>query len=104
MQLRIPPVCRGCNGSSRGLRSCRKAHRRRTNMGRLSDRVALITGATGAIGTAITRVYAREGADLVLIDLTADKAEPLVNEVIALGRQAMFSASEVTSREAVTAT
>jgi len=73
-------------------------------MGRLSDRVALITGATGAIGTAITRVFASEGADLVLTDLTADKAEPLLNEVIALGRQAMFAASDVTSREAVAAT
>jgi 3-oxoacyl-[acyl-carrier protein] reductase len=73
-------------------------------MGRLSDRVALITGATGAIGTAITRVFAREGADLVLTDLMADNAEPLLNEVIALGRQAMFAASDVTSREAVTAT
>jgi 3-oxoacyl-[acyl-carrier protein] reductase len=73
-------------------------------MGRLSDRVALITGATGAIGTAITRVFACEGADLVLTDLTADKADALVNEVTAVGRQAIFAAMDVTSRDAVTAT
>ena len=73
-------------------------------MGRLSDRVALITGATGAIGSAITRVFAREGADVMLTDLSAEAAEPLVGEVTGLGRQTMFAVMDVTSRESVTAT
>jgi NAD(P)-dependent dehydrogenase (short-subunit alcohol dehydrogenase family) len=38
----------------------------------LSGRVALITGAAGSMGTAISSVYADAGADLVLVDIDAD--------------------------------
>jgi NAD(P)-dependent dehydrogenase (short-subunit alcohol dehydrogenase family) len=37
--------------------------------GRLADKVAIVTGAGGGIGAAISRVFAREGARLVLTDI-----------------------------------
>jgi NAD(P)-dependent dehydrogenase (short-subunit alcohol dehydrogenase family) len=41
-------------------------------VGRLDDRTALITGAAGSIGAATARLFAAEGARLVLADLDAD--------------------------------
>ncbi|MDR1206938.1 MAG: 3-oxoacyl-[acyl-carrier-protein] reductase [Rickettsiales bacterium] len=46
----------------------------------LKDRVALITGATGGIGEAIAREFARMGATVVLTGRNADKLEKLKNE------------------------
>jgi NAD(P)-dependent dehydrogenase (short-subunit alcohol dehydrogenase family) len=72
-------------------------------MGRLSNRVAFITGATGAIGTALARVFAKDGADLALTDASAEGADALLADVTALGSKAIFTKMDVTSREAVTA-
>ena len=40
-------------------------------MGRLQDRVALITGAGSGIGRATARLYAAEGAKMVVVDRVA---------------------------------
>ncbi len=70
---------------------------------RLANRVAFITGATGAIGTAICRIFAQNGADLALTD-TADASDgKLLAELEALGRNVTFTPADVTSREEVTA-
>jgi 3-oxoacyl-[acyl-carrier protein] reductase len=72
-------------------------------MGRLSNRIALITGATGAIGSATARIFAKEGADLALSDMAAEGADTLVNELRALGRRVTFTNMDVTSRDQVEA-
>jgi NAD(P)-dependent dehydrogenase (short-subunit alcohol dehydrogenase family) len=48
---------------------------------RLSERVALVTGATGGIGEAIVRRLAAEGASVVVTDLDADRCEKLAEEL-----------------------
>jgi 3-oxoacyl-[acyl-carrier protein] reductase len=72
-------------------------------MGRLSHKVAMLTGATGAIGVATARKLATEGADLLLTDVVEDGAETLVAAVEGLGTRAMFAPMDVTSRAQVTA-
>jgi 3-oxoacyl-[acyl-carrier protein] reductase len=67
-------------------------------MGRLTGRVALITGAVGGIGVATARLFAAEGADLVLTDRVAEGADRLVAELAAAGRRVIFAPMDVTSR------
>ncbi len=63
---------------------------------RLEDRIALVTGATGAIGAAIARRLAGEGAAVVLCDLRDDdKASELTRELEDLGVKVMFVAADV---------
>ena len=47
----------------------------------LSRRVALITGAAGAIGAAIARRFAREGAHVVCADLDLERSQALAEEL-----------------------
>ena len=72
-------------------------------MTRLGNRVALITGATGAIGMALARTFAAHGADLALTDAVTIGADALVQELRSLGRAVIFVQMDVTSRSAVTA-
>jgi NAD(P)-dependent dehydrogenase (short-subunit alcohol dehydrogenase family) len=58
------------------------------SLGRLSDKVALITGAARGIGEAIARAFVREGADVYLTDIDSQAAEAVVDE---LGTRAMFT-------------
>jgi rhamnulose-1-phosphate aldolase/alcohol dehydrogenase len=47
----------------------------------LSRRVALITGAAGAIGSAIARCFAAEGAHVICADLSLEKSQALVDQL-----------------------
>jgi len=63
---------------------------------RLSGTVALVTGATGGIGEAITRRLAGEGAQVVVTDVDASRCEALAAEL----PDALPLALDVTSEEA----
>lgn len=57
----------------------------------LSNKVVLVTGGTGAIGEAICRTLAREGADVAFTYLRKkEKAEALAADLGALGRRCLF--------------
>jgi 3-oxoacyl-[acyl-carrier protein] reductase len=49
--------------------------------GRLAGRRAVITGAARGIGAEIARTFAREGAQLVLLDVAADEARLVAKEL-----------------------
>jgi Dehydrogenases with different specificities (related to short-chain alcohol dehydrogenases) len=60
---------------------------RRNTLGELEGKVALITGAGSGIGRGIAHVLAREGADLVLTDVSLEHAQDAASEVGGVGLQ-----------------
>ena len=63
-----------------------------------SGRVAIVTGASAGIGREVALRLARGGADVGLFDLNADAAQEVVEEIHAIGRQAMVAAGNVANR------
>lgn len=49
--------------------------------GKLDGQVALVTGGGGAIGGAICRLYAKEGAKVLVADLRAEEAQAVAGEI-----------------------
>jgi len=47
---------------------------------RLKDKVAIVTGAVGGIGSEIVRIFVEEGARVLAVDLDQAKADALANE------------------------
>jgi NAD(P)-dependent dehydrogenase (short-subunit alcohol dehydrogenase family) len=68
----------------------------------LEDQVALVTGGGRGIGKAIALRFAREGADVAIIDVDAATAEETAGEVHALGRRALVKVADVSDAEAGT--
>ena len=68
----------------------------------LKDRVALVAGGTGLLGTAISRALAGAGADIAITYLERkDAARETCAAVEALGRRAWSIALDQTSAEAI---
>jgi NAD(P)-dependent dehydrogenase (short-subunit alcohol dehydrogenase family) len=72
-------------------------------MGRLTERVALVTGAANGIGRAIATVFAREGAHVHLADIDGDAASACVADLSAQGYRATAHTMDVTRGQDVTA-
>ena len=65
----------------------------------LQDRVAVVTGAGGGIGSAVSRRFAEEGAAVASADINADAAELVADEIRGRGGSAIALEHDVTSRE-----
>ena len=70
---------------------------------RMTDKIALVTGAASGIGKEIALTYAREGAKVVIADLNQQGADAAAEEIIGAGGQALGVAMDVTKEDQVEA-
>jgi NAD(P)-dependent dehydrogenase (short-subunit alcohol dehydrogenase family) len=66
---------------------------------RLQDKVSIITGGASGMGRVAARMFAAEGAQVVVADVTEPAAQSVVDEITAAGGRAIAVAADV-SREA----
>src|SRR6266851_1348883 len=64
---------------------------------RLEDKVALITGGASGMGASMARIFAGEGARVVVADMLDGDGKKLVDEVIRANGTALFQHLDVTS-------
>jgi NAD(P)-dependent dehydrogenase (short-subunit alcohol dehydrogenase family) len=67
--------------------------------GLLEDHIAVITGAASGIGRAIALGYAREGAQVAVLDINGDAVETVAQEIRDAGGGAASFVLDVTKRE-----
>lgn len=67
-------------------------------MGKLDNKIALVTGAARGIGKEIALTLAWEGADLVINALHAPNLEILAGQIEGLGRKAMPVVADISSK------
>src|SRR3954468_18302211 len=72
-------------------------------MGRVEDRVVIVTGGAGGIGAAASHAVAAEGAKVVVADLDAAAAGAVAAAIVANGGTAASVGVDVTDREQVRA-
>jgi len=68
---------------------------------RLEGKVAIITGAGMGIGAETARVFAREGATVIIADINREAGEAVAKEIEQAGGKAIYVQTDVTSDESV---
>src|SRR5438067_9011705 len=66
---------------------------------RLEDKVALITGAASGMGASMARIFAREGAKVVVADMLDEEGQRIAAEITQANGAAMFQHLDVTSEK-----
>lgn len=72
-------------------------------MDRLKDKVAIITGAGSGIGRASARMFAAEGATVIVADIIAQTAEQVAHDIEAAGGRARPATVDVGEEEQLSA-
>lgn len=70
-------------------------------MALLKDKLTLITGGAGGLGSALAKGFALEGARVIVADVDGIKAQQVADSVVAAGGQAWAEAMDVTDRAAI---
>jgi 3-oxoacyl-[acyl-carrier protein] reductase len=70
---------------------------------RLSNKIAIVTGAGSGIGAGIAKRFAQEGATVVVADINAEGGEAVAAEIRKAGGKASFIAADVTKDASVKA-
>ena len=64
---------------------------------RLKDKVAIVTGAASGMGAATAKMFAGEGAKVMVADVATDDGAAVVDEIVAAGGEARFLKLDVSS-------
>lgn len=64
---------------------------------RLESKVALITGGASGMGASMARIFAREGAKVVIADMLETDGKKLADEIVAANGTALFRRLDVTN-------
>jgi NAD(P)-dependent dehydrogenase (short-subunit alcohol dehydrogenase family) len=72
-------------------------------MGRLIDKVAIVTGGASGIGQATAKILAAEGAKVVVADFNATGAQAVADAIVATGGTASAIALDATNADSVRA-
>ena len=72
--------------------------------GKLEGRVAIVTGGGSGIGAATARRFAREGAAVVIADLSGKRAEKVASEIKSAGGKAALIKMDASDPEGIQAT
>lgn len=70
-------------------------------MGKLDGKVALITGATSGIGEATAKLFANEGADVILVGRNSERGKVVAEEILTIGGKVNFVQCDVTNKEEI---
>ncbi len=71
------------------------------DMGKLQNKVAVITGGASGIGAATARLFAAEGAKIVIVDLNEEKGKAFENELTSQQAEALFIKANITDEAEV---
>jgi NAD(P)-dependent dehydrogenase (short-subunit alcohol dehydrogenase family) len=69
----------------------------------MSGKVAIVTGASAGIGHATALAFGREGASVIVADVDARRGEQTADEIRALGADALFVRTDISSADDVAA-
>ena len=64
---------------------------------RLKDKVAIVTGAASGMGASTAKIFADEGAKVIVTDLAMDEGAAVADEIVAAGGEARFLKLDVAS-------
>ena len=70
-------------------------------MNRLKDKVAVVTGSTSGIGIGIARLFAAEGAKVVVCGRRQEKEQAVVDSILKEGGEAFYHFMDITATESI---